>query len=167
VHDVDEVKEIRDSHWSSKSREAKNVEAEGRCCEIWLRADRNAVEILRQMEKATRTGNQYIGRLAAEEGTNPKPKLGDLGIRHNQSSRWQRLDAVPLELFEAALAAPDKQSIRGIIAAACPVRPNPVSLESLWLWDDVAIGMAVATLIPNGRPDPSARESRPANLDHA
>jgi hypothetical protein len=102
------------------SRQAKNVEAERRCCEIRLRAERNAGEILRPMEKATRTGNQYTGRLPAEERTNPTPKLGDLAIRHNQSWRWQRPAAVPLEQFEAALAGPDKASIRGIIAAACP-----------------------------------------------
>jgi hypothetical protein len=82
----------------SLHRQPRNVEAERRCCEIRLRAERNAGEILRQME-ATRTGNQYTGRLPAEEGTNPTPKLGDLGIRHDQSSdgrdwpmsRWSNL----------------------------------------------------------------------------
>jgi hypothetical protein len=116
-------------------RQAQNAGAERRWCEIRLRAERKAGEILRHMEKATSApGNQYTGPLVAAEGS--APTLHDLGITHHQSSRWQKLADFPLDTFGAALAGPDKPTTASIISAASPARPNPVSTEALWLWDE-------------------------------
>jgi hypothetical protein len=58
--------------------------------------------------------------------------------------------------FKATLAGAMKRTITSIIAAAAPpARPDPVSPEALWLWDEtVQSGWLVSTLIPD-------RQTRP------
>src|ERR1700730_8499703 len=52
AYEVDEVKDIRDrAALEHYSRQARNIEAERQCCEIRLRAERKAGEVLRQIEK--------------------------------------------------------------------------------------------------------------------
>ena len=41
---------------------------------------------------------------------------------------------MPAPLFEAALARPEKPTSNGIITAAFPPKPKPVTPEALWLW---------------------------------
>jgi hypothetical protein len=57
--------------------------------------------------------------------------LADLGVSRDQSSKWQQLAAVPEEDFEAALAAPEKPSTRGIISKP---KQEPMDPDALWLW---------------------------------
>jgi hypothetical protein len=54
AREVDEVTEIRDKARALEvySQQAKNVEAERKCCEIRLRAERKAGELLQQTERA-------------------------------------------------------------------------------------------------------------------
>lgn len=130
---VDEVKEIRDRALAFEvyARQAKNVEAERRACEIRLRSERKAGELLRAMQKA-KGGNPSHGTRGSDE-----PTLFDLGVSYDQSSKWQRLADVPEDEFETALSDPDKKpSTAGIIAAAKPPTPEivPVSADALWLW---------------------------------
>jgi hypothetical protein len=83
------------------------TKAERRACEIWLRAERKAGQLLQGMEKLK-------GRPAKASSDT---RLSDLGISHDQSSKWQRLADVPDEQFEAAVAGQDKPSTNGIIRA--------------------------------------------------
>jgi len=75
------------------SRQAKSTEAERQACEIWLRVERKAGQLMRQMAKAHQRhsgrGDQKSGSQAAT------PTLADLGISRTQSSRWQKLGAMP------------------------------------------------------------------------
>jgi hypothetical protein len=110
AYKVDEVKDIRDRAAALEhySRQAHNVEAERQCCEIRLRAERKAGQLLAQIDKLK-------GRPGKASDVT---RLSDLGISHDQSSQWQRLAAVPQPEFEAALAGPEKPTTNGIIHAA-------------------------------------------------
>ena len=70
-----------------------------------MRAERNCGERLAEMEKAK--GSDYGGRTAIdgrrERPSNPPRTLCDLGISKDQSSRYQRLAAMPEEHFETAI----------------------------------------------------------------
>jgi hypothetical protein len=132
AYEVDEVKDIRDKARAIEvySRQAKNTENERRACEIRLRAERKAGQLLAQMEKPKAApGNQYTGPVERGDGSKT---LRDLGISRDQSSRWQKLGAIPQPEFEAALA--DRPSTSGIIRANTEPKPEPVSHEALWLW---------------------------------
>jgi hypothetical protein len=100
---IDEVKDIRDKARAIEvyARQAKNVEAERQACEIRLRAERRAGQLISDMDKAkggrpTETPNTMSGVLP----------LAELGISHKQSSDWQKLAAIPVDTFEADLADP-------------------------------------------------------------
>lgn len=125
AYEVDEVKDIRDKAvaFEAYARQAKNTEAERRACEIRLRAERKAGQLLTTMDRAGR------GKPAK---TSDATTLNDLGISRDQSSRWQQLANVPEEEFEVALAAPEKPSTNGIIQGQRTQEPmNP---KALWLW---------------------------------
>ena len=67
-----------------------------RACEIRLRAERKAGQLLATMEKNR-------GGRPSENPSDDTRSLGDLGISYDQSSRWQALGRVPEADFEAAL----------------------------------------------------------------
>jgi hypothetical protein len=71
----------------------KIVTAERRACEIRLRAERRAGELLAAKEKAK--GTAGLGRPPIGGRTTPPPKdqptLRDMGISKQQSSDWQKL----------------------------------------------------------------------------
>jgi hypothetical protein len=54
AYEVDEVKDIRDRAAALEhyARQAHNIEAERQCCEIRLRAERKAGQLLAAMDKA-------------------------------------------------------------------------------------------------------------------
>jgi len=77
-------------------------------CEIRLRAERKAGELLKVMEakgERQKRGGDRKGKSKSPAGT-----LKDLGISGKQSSKWQRLASVPEKDFEAALSAIKKPS---------------------------------------------------------
>jgi hypothetical protein len=129
AYEVDEVKDIRDQAvaFEAYSRQAKNTQAERLACEIRLRAERRAGELLRDMEKnkgAQGTGSNQHRQVRSADTT--APKLRELGISKQQSSDWQRLSAIPEERFEEALADPAvKPSTAGIIAASNEPKTPP------------------------------------------
>jgi hypothetical protein len=128
AYEVDEVKEIRDRAAALEhyAKQAHNTEAETRCCEIRLRAERKTGELLKKMEKAKGA--------AQPRDAEPVSRLADHSITPKQSSQWQKLADVSDDQFEAALAGPGKPTTNGIITAAFPPKPKPVSDEALWLW---------------------------------
>jgi hypothetical protein len=113
AYSVDEVKDIRDKATAIEvyARQAHNAEAERQACEIRLRGERRCGQLLATMEKAE---NQHVPVTARDRQPNT---LADLGISKPQSSRWQKLAAIPSREFEATFAGPDKPTTGGLIAA--------------------------------------------------
>lgn len=149
AYEVDEVKHIHDKALALEiyARQSRNVEAERQACEIRLRAERRAGQLLRDREMAKGSAQQGVGRRGSEAMPSQRASaLSDLGISHTQSSRWQKLADVPEEEFEATFARPDKPSTTGIITAhqtksqppIVSVRVEParaaVDPRALWLW---------------------------------
>ena len=135
AYQVDEVKDIRDKARAIETyaRQAKNVEAERQACEIRLRAERKCGELLRDRDKARGGGDQRSDHRSPDVRGGPPP-LADLGISHKQSADWQRLAAVPPDLFEQELQR-DRPTTNGIIAAhAQPDAKDKVCSEALWVW---------------------------------
>lgn len=137
ARDVDEVKDIRDKALALAAyvRQSKNVEAEVQLAEIRLRAERKAGELLREVEKPKGGGDTSIPREHRYSGNTGAKTLAEHGISRVQSSKWQQLAAVPDEVFERELAKKDKPAtLDGILEAATPKSPKPVSDEAVWLW---------------------------------
>ncbi len=132
VYEVDEIKDIRDKAYAMEAyfRQAKNPEPERRACEIRLRAERRAGQLLAEMDKSP-AGRPAI--ISSAELQIKDPTLEELGITRDQSSKWQQLAKVPQDDFDAALAAPNKPSTSGILASTKPATP-PMNPHALWLW---------------------------------
>lgn len=135
-HQVDEVKMMRDQARALEEymKQAQNQEAERKACEIRIRAERRAGEILRDMEKAK--GGDIAGASRPKiAGNTPLPSndspktLADLGINKMQSSRYQALANIPEDIFEQHLADPVvKPSTVGLITRAkeAPITQPPI-----------------------------------------
>lgn len=130
-HAVDEVKDIRDKARAIEmyARQAQNTEAEEQARQIRLRAERKCGQIL--AEREMHGGD----RRSSSAGSNLK--LSDLHISGDQSSQWQRLAAVPDDIFEQALSEPNA-STAGIITRHEVAEREPAepigNLKALWLW---------------------------------
>ena len=130
VHAVDEVKGIRDKAIALKAyaREAKDTELVRYATEIRLRAERRAGELLRDMAD---TGQRATVGKPVEANTNSAlvlphpPTLADLHISDIQSSRWQKLAAIPEELFEKRVA----EAKDGATAASARILHQQVELD--------------------------------------
>src|ERR1700758_1560271 len=98
AHRVDEAKKIRDKAEAVRTyaKLAGDVEMQNMACEIRLRAERRAGQLLLEMEK--NPGTRGEGR-PRKDGTKRRsasfialpPKLDEIGITKDQSSKWQRL----------------------------------------------------------------------------
>src|SRR5262249_24239 len=115
AHSVDEVKAIHDKAAAVQeyARRAKDTEMITKATEIRMQAERRAGELLREMEK-----NQ--GAVPGKTGSkgkpvlDNKPKLADFGINKTQSSRWQKLAALPEDQFKAKIESASKRAYDGI-----------------------------------------------------
>ena len=102
---LEDVLSIRDQ---AKALEAclkivgESLEAANDAAEVKLRAERKAGEMLAGMEKKP-AGRPAENR--SHDATDLPPSLKDLGIKRDQSSRWQREAAVGEETFESYLAS--------------------------------------------------------------
>ena len=63
-----------------------------------LRAERRAGELLREQEK--NPGGRPLKNQSHDTTSFDKPKLSDIGIKKDQSSRWQRMADIPEKEFE-------------------------------------------------------------------
>jgi hypothetical protein len=136
AHSVDEAKEIRDKSFALEvyARQAANVDAESKCAEIRVRAERRTGELLK--ETAATGQRERRGGDRRSKSRQPTLKLADYGLTNDQSSQFQRLADVPKDLFELELAKPNAPSAATIIAAADPAKPATqpkFTSASLWL----------------------------------
>jgi hypothetical protein len=112
AHRVDEVKQIRDKAEAVRvyAKQAGDFELQNQAAEIRLFAERRAGELLADMAK--NPGTRGEGR-PRKDGTKIRrssgattypPKLTDIGITKDQSSKWQRLaNLIDDATFERAL----------------------------------------------------------------
>jgi hypothetical protein len=102
-HRVDEVKDIRDKAeaMAAYARQAKDSELIQYATEIKVRAERRCGELLRNAKQAGELAPHGGDRRS--ETRSHATTLKDVGISGDQSSRWQRLAAMPTEHFEAAV----------------------------------------------------------------
>jgi len=109
---LSEVKEIRDVAVAAKKyAEAKKLgsEAQGYAQEIINRADRRMGEILAETERHP-TGP--TPKVKSPGGTQPPPKLSELGVSRKASSTAQQLARIPKEVFERNAQKPTKRLLR-------------------------------------------------------
>jgi hypothetical protein len=113
---VDEVKDWRDkaAALQAYARQAKNKQLEVDSAEIRIRAERRLGQMLQDAPK--NTGAAGVGPIAlvTAEGNQP-PKLSDLGISYDLSSRAQQIASIPDEEFEQTLAEhrAEQQAVTG------------------------------------------------------
>ena len=95
-YDVDEITEIRNKAVALEAyfRVAKDPQPERQACEVRIRAERKAGQLLREMEKAKAPPGPGRGNKTPSDDTRPFSEtktLKDLGISYDQSSKWQQL----------------------------------------------------------------------------
>jgi hypothetical protein len=106
---ADDLNDISDKGMGIEAyaRQAKNTVAEQKTYEIRLRAKRRAGTMIGEMQKAKGGAQAGAGRIGApampSQGVRP---LSELATSHDQSSRRQKLAAIPDAGFEATFAKP-------------------------------------------------------------
>lgn len=104
AHRVDEVKSIRDKAeaMAAYARQAKDSKLIEYATEIKVRAERRCGELL---AKAKLNGERRSGHGDQKTASRSAiPKLSDIGLNNDQSSRYQQLAAMPEKHFETAVA---------------------------------------------------------------
>lgn len=86
------------------AKQARDTQMVQWATEIKVRAERRCGEMLRD---SVDTGQRDPGgrgrRIESHDATQRPPTLSDLGITRDQSSRYQKLAAMPAEHFETAV----------------------------------------------------------------
>lgn len=139
-HRVDEVKDIRDkaAALEAYARQAKNVEAERKACEIRLRAERKAGDLLASMKRAERpnptgrNGHEVTSHRATQPRSEYTQALQTSGLSKQTAHRYQALARVPAAQFEAALRDPVKPTTTSLIKSANGAKK--MDDNALWLW---------------------------------
>ena len=103
---IDEVKDIRDKAQAlaAYARQARNDDMIRWATEIKLRAERRAGEML--AETPRNNGARGVGASAVVADDSTPPKLNDIGLTRDQSSKFQAIASIPEEKFEEAIAKP-------------------------------------------------------------
>lgn len=110
ANSIDEIKDIRDKAEALRQyakQAGETLEVQNSVAEIKIRAERKAGEILKEMDRAKqgRPHNKPTMTVGYSSVDQPaKIKLADVGISHNQSSRWQQVAAISEEEFEEHIA---------------------------------------------------------------
>lgn len=145
AHEVDEVKSIRDQAVALEhyARQAKNVDAERKAREIRLRAERRVGQITKAMAKSKggRPKKKPRGAVppvsktrCAAPSVSKKDQLKAAGVTVDQAKQWEKLAAVPDEVFDEALISAEMPTTIGIITATAEPKDNPVADDAAWLW---------------------------------
>jgi phage N-6-adenine-methyltransferase len=115
AHRVDEVKHIRDEALAVQAyaRQAKDRELIDLATDIRLRAEIRAGEMLAEMNKNKGAVPGKTGR-KGKPVLDTTPKLSDLGVSKTQSSKWQRLAALPKEEQEARIEQTKRRAIAAL-----------------------------------------------------
>jgi hypothetical protein len=114
AHSLDEILPIRDlaAQLAAAAKIAKNYEAERKCREIRVRAERKAGQLLAEIPRA----QGFRSDLSAPCGEVLKNQaLADANISTQEGSEWERLGKVPAEEFEKAIITSEAPSARGIV----------------------------------------------------
>jgi phage N-6-adenine-methyltransferase len=111
AHRVDEVKDIRDKAEALQryARQAKDTQLMEHATEIRMRAEIRAGELLQRNPKnrgtrGTAQGRNASGGIERRPPEDTTPTLAQLNISKTQSSRWQRLAALPTQQQELKIA---------------------------------------------------------------
>lgn len=133
---VDEVKDIRDKAvaMAAYAKQANDTALIEWATEIRVRAERRAGEMLAAQKEAGmmnvgakgNPGGQGAPIVRYATSTAQAPTLADLGITKNQSSRWQKLAAIPDAKFELAVDAA-KEVAHEVTAKAIWKAASPAS----------------------------------------
>ena len=103
---VDEVVEIRNRAEAMRvyARQAHfSLKMQNQCCELKVRAERRAGELLKEMELDKGGGDRKSDNYKnhhSHDATSDSLKLSDIGISKDQSSRWQSMSSIPEPIFE-------------------------------------------------------------------
>lgn len=141
---VDEVKDFRDKALAVEAyaKQANDFDLEYDAATARVRAERKCGELLSAMDKAKGVrlnGKSDDGSYRWSATTTPEenPKtLNEMGVTKDQSSKWQKLAAVPEEEFEAAISLPGaKPSTNHILKKpASEPEPKRMNSDALWWW---------------------------------
>lgn len=129
---IDDVKEVRDQAEAVRlycKAAGVGLEMQNMAAEIKLRAEKRAGEMLASMELA--------GGDRKSKSQPASLKLDDLAINKDQSHRWQRIAAVPDEVFEQYIA--EKRETGEITTAGALKLRESTAKESAEpsLWDSL------------------------------
>jgi hypothetical protein len=153
---VDEVKEIRDKAAAMQeyARQAKDTQLLQDATEIRLRAERRAGELLADAPDAP------VGRKKIGSGSQPisdVPTLSDLGVTKTQSSKWQKLAALPEDKFEIRVEHA-KARVEGMTTSA-PAYCSPTAYSDAYVTHAGFVGCAIPPGAPVECSSPSACRS--------
>ena len=125
-HSIDEISNIRNQAEAYRYalRQAKeSPEVIKKAEEIKLRAERRAGELMKETPKA-KGGNPNLSN-----DTRGCETLEDMGISHDQSSKWQKIASIPEEKFENYIEVQKELSTAGALRIADnEIRHNSKSL---------------------------------------
>jgi N6-adenosine-specific RNA methylase IME4 len=111
---IDDVKQIRDLAVAAQlyAQQAKDFEMINNATELRERAERRAGQVLAEMrahgQRQGSGGNQPGSTIAV------LPKLADLGISNNQSSRWQAKAKLPDDEFEIHVDQVKRKAVEAV-----------------------------------------------------
>lgn len=137
-HSIDEVADLRNKARALEiyAKQAQNVDAERKACEIRLRAERKAGELLKALPRDQTAALNGGSRQSRNGGATGKSAYASAleasGISPRTANRYQELAAVSRDQFEAHLDGETKPTTNGILRAANG--SSRMDDGALWLW---------------------------------
>lgn len=142
-HSVDEITQLRnkaEAYRYALKQAKESPEVIRKAEEIKLRAERRAGELLKETPRA-KGGNPNLSQPVSGCET-----LSDMGITHNQSSKWQKIANIPEEKFENYLEVEEELSTAGALKVAKNVHVSNNSGENSWYTPSKIINSAIKVM---------------------